>query len=142
MGLLSNVLKSAFHDPREVVAMMKLKYGGYIPKTMTSRTAKLENLRGREFCYGVLNRVSRSFALVIQQLPDELRDPVCIFYLVLRGLDTVEDDMALQLAKKRPLLLTFHDLIYQDGWCMSGIGDTPDYQKLMERFGEVCCLRF
>jgi len=37
--------------------------------------------------------VSRSFAVVIQQLPQELQDPVCIFYLVLRGLDSVEDDM-------------------------------------------------
>ncbi len=38
-------------------------------------------------------QVSRSFAVVIQQLPQELQDPVCIFYLVLRGLDSVEDDM-------------------------------------------------
>lgn len=31
-----------------------------------------------------------SFAVVIQQLPDGLRDAVCVFYLVLRALDTVE----------------------------------------------------
>lgn len=34
------------------------------------------------FCYGMLNRVSRSFAMVIQQLSPELRTPVCVFYLV------------------------------------------------------------
>lgn len=28
--------------------------------------------------------------MVIQQLPDGLRDAVCVFYLVLRALDTVE----------------------------------------------------
>ena len=33
--------------------------------------------------------VSRSFAAVIMELPDELREAVCIFYLVLRALDTV-----------------------------------------------------
>jgi phytoene/squalene synthetase len=33
--------------------------------------------------------VSRSFAIVIEQLGDELRNAVCVFYLVLRGLDTV-----------------------------------------------------
>mgnify|MGYP001803183466 CR=1 FL=1 len=31
----------------------------------------------------------RSFAIVIQQLDVELRDAVCVFYLVLRALDTV-----------------------------------------------------
>lgn len=38
-------------------------------------------------------QVSRSFAAVIQQLPKVLAKDVMVFYLVLRGLDTVEDDM-------------------------------------------------
>lgn len=38
-------------------------------------------------------QVSRSFAAVIQQLPKSLVVDVLVFYLVLRGLDTVEDDM-------------------------------------------------
>jgi len=54
----------------------------------------------------------RSFAIVIQQLPIELRDPVCIFYLVLRALDTVEDDMAIPAPEKLPTLISFHDKIY------------------------------
>lgn len=37
--------------------------------------------------------MSRSFAAVIQQLPSTLVVDVLVFYLVLRGLDTVEDDM-------------------------------------------------
>jgi farnesyl-diphosphate farnesyltransferase len=41
------------------------------------------------FAYSMLQKVSRSFALVIQQLGPELRNAVCIFYLVLRALDTV-----------------------------------------------------
>jgi len=49
---------------------------------------------------------------VIQQLPAELRDAVCVFYLVLRALDTVEDDMALPAATKLPLLHAFHERIY------------------------------
>jgi farnesyl-diphosphate farnesyltransferase len=67
-----------------------------------------EDLR---FCYSVLIKVSRSFAVVIQQLPEELRDAVCVFYLVLRALDTVEDDMAVQVKRKVPLLQTFHEKI-------------------------------
>ena len=65
------------------------------------------------FCYDVLNRVSRSFAVVIQQLPNPLRDAVCVFYLVLRGLDTVEDDMALDDRVKVPALLAFHERIFE-----------------------------
>ena len=44
------------------------------------------------FCFTMLQRVSRSFAFIIQQLGPDLRNVVCIFYLVLRGLDTIEDD--------------------------------------------------
>jgi farnesyl-diphosphate farnesyltransferase len=40
-------------------------------------------------CYEFLNKTSRSFSLVIQLLGSELRDVVCLFYLVLRGLDTI-----------------------------------------------------
>ena len=49
---------------------------------------------------------------MIQQLPPELRDPVCIFYLVLRALDTVEDDMAIPVPDKLPTLLSFHEKVY------------------------------
>lgn len=52
-----------------------------------------------------------SFAVVIQRLPSELRDAVCIFYLVLRALDTVEDDMAIEVGIKVPLLRAFHEKI-------------------------------
>lgn len=50
--------------------------------------------------------------MVIQQLPLELRDAVCVFYLVLRALDTVEDDMALPLETKLPHLQAFHEHIF------------------------------
>lgn len=53
-----------------------------------------------------------SFAVVIQSLPTELRDAVCLFYLVLRALDTVEDDMAVAVDVKVPLLRVFHEKIY------------------------------
>jgi farnesyl-diphosphate farnesyltransferase len=80
---------------------------------MAARRAQvLPKEPGLAFCYDMLNRVSRSFAVVIQQLPDRLRDAVCVFYLVLRALDTVEDDMALDDAVKLPLLRCFHKKSY------------------------------
>lgn len=44
---------------------------------------------------------------------------VCIFYLVLRALDTVEDDMSIPLEKKVPLLHHFHTFLYQPDWCFT-----------------------
>ncbi|KAL0165297.1 hypothetical protein M9458_041050, partial [Cirrhinus mrigala] len=44
---------------------------------------------------------------------------VCIFYLVLRALDTVEDDMSIPLETKVPLLHDFHTFLYQPEWCFT-----------------------
>ena len=46
-----------------------------------------------KFCDDKLGQVSRSFAAVIHQLPNDLSWDILIFYLVLRALDTIEDDM-------------------------------------------------
>lgn len=67
-------------------------------------------------CYRYLNQTSRSFAAVIQALDGELRNAVCIFYLVLRALDTVEDDMTINLETKVPMLENFHSYLYQPDW--------------------------
>ncbi len=57
--------------------------------------------------------------MVIQQLPPQLRDAICVFYLVLRALDTVEDDMAIPQDTKIPLLRCFHEKSY-DRWVGRG----------------------
>ncbi|XP_062981593.1 squalene synthase isoform X1 [Elgaria multicarinata webbii] len=67
-------------------------------------------------CYRYLNQTSRSFAAVIQALDGELRHAVCIFYLVLRALDTVEDDMTINLETKVPMLHNFHSYLYEPDW--------------------------
>ena len=86
------------------------------------------------FCYAVLERVSRSFAAVIKQLPQELRDSVCIFYLVLRGLDSIEDDTSAPVEKRSELLRTFHLKHSDPNWSVSGIGDSTDYRLLLENY--------
>jgi farnesyl-diphosphate farnesyltransferase len=67
-------------------------------------------------CFRYLDMTSRSFAAVIQELNHELLVPITLFYLCLRGLDTIEDDMTLPLDKKIPLLRNFHVTMEQDGW--------------------------
>ena len=44
------------------------------------------------------------------------RPAICIFYLVLRALDTVEDDMTIPATKKVTLLKEFHTHLHQPGW--------------------------
>lgn len=51
-----------------------------------------------------LDRVSRSFAFTIPQLPDPLRLAVGNAYLICRIADTIEDEMALSMAEKRKFL--------------------------------------
>ena len=87
------------------------------------------------FCYGMLNRVSRSFSMVIQQLSAELRLAVCVFYLVLRALDTVEDDMALSNDVKVPALKAFYKHCRDESFTME-CGE-KDYRELMAKYGHV-----
>eukprot|EP00892_Ulva_mutabilis_P000017 jgi/Ulvmu1/10015/UM059_0064.1 len=129
MGVLSTVLQLILY-PEELAPQLRLK----------KEAKRIENLVRADpdiaFCYGMLNRVSRSFAMVIQQLPEQLRDPVCIFYLVLRALDTVEDDMALPLERKLPLLHTFHEKISDEQFSMDDCGEN-DYKELLEQYPKV-----
>jgi len=64
MGLLP------FETFGEFGAMIQLKYFHKVPAIPADEDLK--------FCYEKLNQVSRSFALVIQELPQELKDPVSI----------------------------------------------------------------
>lgn len=92
------------------------------------------------YCFAVLAKVSRSFAMVIEGLTDDLRTPICVFYLVLRALDTVEDDMDIPNERKKVMLTGFADRLNDAASCnegLVGIGDTEDYKDLLKQFGRV-----
>lgn len=88
------------------------------------------------FCDDILCKVSRSFAAVIRQLPSQLLVDVLIFYLVLRALDTIEDDMTYfpTIEEKVKVLLSFHKTALADpNWTMMGCGE-GDERRLLEEF--------
>ena len=88
------------------------------------------------FCDEILCKVSRSFAAVIRQLPPTLLVDVLIFYLVLRALDTVEDDMTFFSSndEKVQMLQSFHKTALVDPkWIMTGCGE-GDERRLLEEF--------
>ncbi|CAM9367824.1 unnamed protein product [Phaeothamnion confervicola] len=93
-----------------------------------------------KFCDNMLGKVSRSFAAVIRQLPAELCRDVLVFYLVLRGLDTVEDDMSAYLpepSEKVRQLEAFHaEALSNPAFCIRGVGE-GDERALLENFGAV-----
>ncbi|KAM6554757.1 hypothetical protein CsatB_015519 [Cannabis sativa] len=125
MGSLGAFLK----HPDDFYPLLKLK--------MAARHAEkqIPQVPHWGFCYSMLHKVSRSFALVIQQLGTELRDAVCIFYLVLRALDTVEDDTSIPNDVKVPILKEFHRRIYDPEWHFAC--GTKEYKVLMDQFHHV-----
>ena len=88
-------------------------------------------------CFHFLNKTSRSFAAVILELHPELLVPVTLFYLVLRGLDTIEDDMTIPLSKKEPILRNFQDILEQDGWTFTENGSNEKDRQLLVEFNVV-----
>jgi farnesyl-diphosphate farnesyltransferase len=124
--------------PREIAAMFSIrKRSREIKQYKESLDELASRLSDRDFCYAALNKVSRSFAVVIQQLPEQLKDPVCLFYLILRALDTLEDDMRFADEEKLPLLRNFHEMIGNETWYKEGIGDTADYRDLLKHYPKV-----
>ncbi|RCV40370.1 hypothetical protein SETIT_9G047500v2 [Setaria italica] len=130
----------ALSRPEEVVALVKLRVAaGQLKRQIPPE-------EHWAFAYSMLQKVSRSFALVIQQLGTEcLRGvsktavvaiaQVCIFYLVLRALDTVEDDTSIPTDVKVPILQEFYRHIYDPNWHYSC--GTNNYRVLMDNFHHV-----
>eukprot|EP00951_Prasinocladus_malaysianus_P040183 scaffold458256_cov42-Prasinocladus_malaysianus.AAC.1 len=125
MGKLAEVLS----HPEEIWPLLQLYHQG-------RRAKQLPSDETWRWCYGALNKTSRSFALVIQQLPPELKDAVCVFYLVLRALDTVEDDMAIAVDEKVPVLRSFHERVADRSFSME-VGSKPTDKELMENYPMV-----
>jgi len=71
--MIPTLYKSALH-PREVKALFKLKLSGnkFAP-SKESLKVLAERMDDADFCCEALNKVSRSFAVVIQQLPGDLK---------------------------------------------------------------------
>ncbi|KAH7574990.1 hypothetical protein JRO89_XS02G0030700 [Xanthoceras sorbifolium] len=102
-------LREVLKHPAELYYLVKLKMA----------------LRGAEkhippephwaFCYTMVYKFLRN-ALIFQQFETKIRDTVCIFYLVLRVLDTIEDDTSIPTAVKVPMLIDFYRQLNDIDW--------------------------
>jgi farnesyl-diphosphate farnesyltransferase len=71
-------------------------------------------VRDRRLCVELLPRVSRTFALSIEALPDSLRDAVRAAYLLCRVVDTIEDGERIDLPDRLRLFEAFDDVVADD----------------------------
>ncbi|SAL94772.1 hypothetical protein [Absidia glauca] len=132
---MSVFLDSITH-PSEIKALLDYKFSSKSENKLSHQRA-LASDPNKKKCYHYLNMTSRSFAAVIQELDDDLRDAICLFYLVLRGLDTIEDDMSLNLDRKVELLRSFDTIIYQKGWTFDENGPNEKDRELLVHFDVV-----
>jgi farnesyl-diphosphate farnesyltransferase len=72
--------------------------------------------------------------MVIRELPEGLRVPICVFYLVLRALDTIEDDMTLYIDRKREMLETFHEKLSDESYTFNESGPNEKDAVLLRHF--------
>ena len=117
--LFESILK-----PKEMRAISTCMY-----QKLVARKPLLDKSDHHVFCYDILKHVSRSFAAVVIQLDENLRDAICCFYLVLRALDTIEDDMSLSVEDKSPQLLAFHEKLLLKEYSVDGIGH--GYERIL-----------
>jgi farnesyl-diphosphate farnesyltransferase len=118
----------------EVFAALYFKLGGKMVSKVDESNPDVR------FCNDMLGSVSRSFAEVIRQLPKGLCIDILIFYLALRALDTIEDDMEAfkgRETEKFEHLRTFYKtgLVTED-WSMRGVG-LGDEAVLLEQYAKV-----
>lgn len=87
---------------------------------------------------GDLARVVRP-PLSAVMLCSEMRadDQVCLFYLILRALDTIEDDMTLPNSTKLPMLRSMHLKLYEPGWNFDGSGPGEKDRIVLVEFENV-----
>lgn len=135
--VFSDSLFSTFSRMDEIVGAVYFKLWGSKLMETTFDASSDENV---QFCDNMLGKVSRSFAAVIRQLPEGLCLDVLVFYLVLRGLDTVEDDMTAfeSKQKKIQLLCDFYEdaLNGKDRYALDGVGE-GDEKVLLQQFYKV-----
>ena len=66
------------------------------------------------FCQAMLPQTSRTFALSIEALPDDLARAVRVAYLMCRTVDTIEDDVSLPWPERSDLFEEFAALLDDD----------------------------
>ncbi|XP_066451101.1 squalene synthase-like isoform X2 [Eleutherodactylus coqui] len=118
--------------PEEIYNLLRFKMGC---RAVLSQQERDSMSNGLQTSYKHLDETFRSFTAIIQALDGELRDAVCILFLVVRAVDTVEDDMTISLETKIPMLRNFHTYLYQADWRFTESKDK--HRQVLEDFPTI-----
>ncbi|KAI1384006.1 farnesyl-diphosphate farnesyltransferase [Hypoxylon trugodes] len=132
MGAVKEVLYYMFH-PNQLRSIIQWKLW-HDPIHRRDPSKEPPTLQS---CFKLLDLTSRSFSAVIQELQPEMLVPIALFYLVLRGLDTIEDDMTLSNKTKEPMLREFSKYLKIDGWTFTESGPNEKDRDLLIHFDDV-----
>jgi farnesyl-diphosphate farnesyltransferase len=83
----------------------------------------------------LLERFVHAFLFVVNTVESLLQ--VCLLYLVLRGLDAIEDDMSIPDHIKQPILRSFHVHTVTPGWNFTGYGPSEKDRQLLVEYDTV-----
>lgn len=112
-----DIISLAMFHPQELRAMVTYKvWRDPLNDIKANPEESGWNRESMQACWGYLDLTSRSFAAVIKELRGEMSRFICIFYLALRALDTIEDDMTIDPARKIELLTNFYRRLEEPGW--------------------------
>ncbi|KAK0552133.1 bifunctional farnesyl-diphosphate farnesyltransferase/squalene synthase [Tilletia horrida] len=136
MGVVSLLMLAVTH-PSEMRSLIHYKIWRDPLNDITQNPDAGWDRQQMRDCWGFLDLTSRSFAAVIKELKGELSRVICLFYLALRALDTVEDDMTIPPEKKIPLLLDFYKKLDQPGWNFQESGPNEKDRQLLVEFDKV-----
>lgn len=129
---MSKYLELLLH-PQELASVIQLKF---VRKPLFSINDTIATPELKE-CYKLLTLTSRSFAVVIMELHPELRNAIMLFYLILRALDTVEDDMTIDNKIKIPLLRSFHEKLLLEDWSFDGNSPNEKDRNVLVKFPSI-----
>ncbi|BGP36769.1 bifunctional farnesyl-diphosphate farnesyltransferase/squalene synthase [Rhodotorula kratochvilovae] len=134
---IASFLWTAVYRPNEMKAIITYKlWRDPLNRIESNPEAGLDRPTMKR-CWEFLDATSRSFAAVIHELDGDLSRVVALFYLILRGLDTIEDDMTIPIEKKAPLLDDFYKHLEEDGWNFQGSGPNEKDRALLQEFEVV-----
>lgn len=139
MGVVDHIIMFVTH-PNEFRSMVNYGLWRDAPRDITKPEEFATSFYDRPSmrkCWDLLDMASRSFSMVIRELEGDLARTVCIFYLVLRALDTIEDDMTLPNSTKLPMLESLYLKLHEPGWTFDGSGPNEKDRDVLVHFDMV-----
>ncbi|CCM03431.1 uncharacterized protein FIBRA_05564 [Fibroporia radiculosa] len=114
-----------FHSPkRDITAPSEHVYTGWDHQTMRR-------------CWEFLDMKSKTIGSVIKQIEGDTARIVCIFYIILRALDTIEDDMTIPEEQKQTLLRSFDEFAMLPGWTFTESSPKEKLRQMLVEFNVI-----